>query len=198
MLKRLLDFSVSIIGLICLFPVFIVIIIMIKLDSQGSIFFRQKRVGRFGKIFHIHKFRTMVENTEYKSGLTIGKDSRITRVGFFLRKYKLDELPQLIDVCMGNMSIVGPRPELQEFMDLYPDDIRQKILSVRPGITDYASLEMIDESNILSKYTNPHQAYVDIIMPIKAKYYLRYVENNSIVTDLIIIFKTIFKIIRKK
>ncbi|MGX2975273.1 sugar transferase [Ursidibacter arcticus] len=196
-MKRLFDFIFSGIGLLVLFPLFLVIAIWIKVDSKGEVFFRQVRVGLNGELFRIHKFRTMVVDAEKKGGLTIGKDSRITTAGNFLRKYKLDELPQLIDVFIGKMSLVGPRPEIPEFIDLYPEQDRKKILSVKPGITDKASIEMVDENQILGKYDNPRQAYIDIIMPIKAKYYIDYVNNNTVCNDILIIFKTILKIVKR-
>lgn len=197
MLKRLFDIFFSGLGLIALFPVFIVIAIWIKRDSEGEVFFRQIRVGLNGRLFKIHKFRTMAVNTEKQSGLTIGNDRRITNAGRFLRKYKLDELPQLIDVFVGNMSLVGPRPEIPEFMSLYPEEDRARILSVKPGITDLASIEMVDENEILGKYSNPRQAYIDVIMPMKARYYIDYASNNTVRDDFIIIFKTLLKIVSR-
>lgn len=197
MLKRLFDIFFSGLGLIALFPVFIVIAIWIKRDSEGEVFFRQIRVGLNGRLFKIHKFRTMAVNTEKQSGLTIGNDRRITNAGRFLRKYKLDELPQLIDVFVGNMSLVGPRPEIPEFMSLYPEEDRARILSVKPGITDLASIEMVDENEMLGKYSNPRQAYIDVIMPMKARYYIDYASNNTVRDDFIIIFKTLLKIVSR-
>lgn len=197
MLKRPFDIMMSLIGLIALLPLFIIVAIWIKLDSKGKIFFRQIRVGLNGELFQIHKFRTMVVNSEQKGGLTIGNDMRVTKAGKFLRKYKLDELPQLIDVLIGKMSLVGPRPEIPEFMKLYEENIRNQILSVKPGITDKASIEMVDENEILGKYDDPRQAYIDIIMPIKAKYYVEYAKNHSTITDIKIIFMTIMKIIHR-
>ncbi|MCL1044152.1 sugar transferase [Shewanella electrodiphila] len=197
MLKRSFDFICALCGLLVLFPLFILIAIWIKLDSNGPIFFRQVRVGRFGVPFSIHKFRTMGVNSESVGRLTVGKDSRVTRSGQFLRKAKIDELPQLIDVLIGKMSLVGPRPEVQEFIDFYPDEIKQEVLSVRPGITDLASIEMVDENEILSGYSDHRQAYIDIILPIKQKYYVDYVKGNNIYSDVCIIFKTIFKIIHR-
>lgn len=197
MLKRLFDIVVSGIGLIVLFPLFIVIAVWIKSDSKGEIFFRQTRVGLHGRLFKIHKFRTMTVNSEQKGGLTIGNDMRVTKAGKFLRKYKLDELAQLIDVFIGKMSLVGPRPEIPEFMNLYSEYEYQQILSVKPGITDRASIEMVDENEVLSKYENPRQAYIDIIMPMKAKYYLEYVNNQSFITDVKLIIMTILKIISR-
>ena len=144
MIKRLLDFLLSFIGLMFLSPILVFIAFWIKINSNGPIFFRQERVGLNGKIFKIHKFRSMHINSETQRKLTVGNDSRITTTGKFIRRFKIDELPQLIDVLLGRMSLVGPRPELKEFVDLYPKDIREKILSVRPGITDMASIEMVD------------------------------------------------------
>lgn len=197
MLKRSFDVLVSALGLLVLLPVFFVVAISIKLDSPGPIFFRQVRVGRYGVPFRIHKFRTMNVDVESAGRLTVGADSRITRSGRFLRKYKLDELPQLIDVLFGKMSLVGPRPEVQEFIDCYPGDVRDKVLSVRPGITDYASIEMIDENEILAQYDDARQAYVDVILPMKQTYYLKYVDNHGLLVDTSLILKTLYKILRR-
>ncbi|MDG6470538.1 sugar transferase [Glaesserella parasuis] len=197
MLKRVFDIFFSGLGLVALFPVFVVIAIWIKKDSDGEVFFRQARVGLNGQLFKIHKFRTMAVNTEKQSGLTIGNDKRITNAGKFLRKYKLDELPQLIDVFIGKMSLVGPRPEIPEFMNLYSEYDRRKILSVKPGITDRASIEMVDENEILGKYDNPRQAYIDIIMPMKAKYYIDYANNHNIWSDFVLILRTFLKIVSR-
>ncbi|EHR42090.1 sugar transferase [Alishewanella jeotgali KCTC 22429] len=197
MLKRLFDVLCAALGLAALLPVLVLIAIWIKLDSPGPVFFRQVRVGRFGIPFRIHKFRTMRVNAEQAGRLTVGRDSRITRSGHLLRKTKLDELPQLIDVLIGKMSLVGPRPEVQEFIDCYPDDIKAKVLSVRPGITDRASIEMVDENEILSKYPDPRQAYIDHILPIKQRYYVEYVDNHGVLTDIRIILDTILKIIKR-
>ncbi|MBR2251684.1 MAG: sugar transferase [Neisseriaceae bacterium] len=194
MSKRIFDFLLSLIGLILLSPIFIIIAFWIMADSSGGIFYRQERIGKNGKPFRIHKFRTMVVNADKSGGLTVGKDNRITNSGQVLRRYKLDELPQLIDVLFGKMSLVGPRPEIAEFMNLYPDDMRQKILSVRPGITDWASIHMVDENDLLAKYDNPRQAYIDEIMPQKAQFYVQYVENQSLWEDIKIILATIKKI----
>lgn len=185
-------------GLILLSPFFLLIAIWIKLDSSGEVFFRQTRVGLHGRLFRIHKFRTMGVNAQaIGGGLTVGADKRITKAGQFLRKYKLDELPQLIDVLQGTMSLVGPRPEIPEFMEQYPSNVRDKILSVKPGITDRASIEMVDENEILGRYEDAHQAYIDIIMPLKAKYYLEYVDNHSVSGDIGIILATIRKIVTR-
>ena len=197
MLKRLFDVCCAALGLVALLPVLVLISVWIKLDSPGPVFFRQVRVGRFGIPFRIHKFRTMRVNAEQTGRLTVGHDSRITRSGHLLRKTKIDELPQLIDVLIGKMSLVGPRPEVQEFIDCYPDDIKVKVLSVRPGITDLASIEMVDENEILSKYPDPRQAYIDHILPIKQRYYVKYVDNHAVFTDIMIILGTIQKIIKR-
>ncbi|EPX8607311.1 sugar transferase [Shigella sonnei] len=196
-MKRIFDVIVAGLGLLFLFPVFIIVSMLIVADSKGGVFFRQYRVGRFGKDFRIHKFRTMFIDSEKKGRITVGQDARVTRVGWYLRKYKIDELPQLIDVLSGTMSLVGPRPEVREFIDEYPDDIREKVLSVRPGITDLASIEMVDENEILSSYDDPRRAYIDIILPIKQRFYLDYVANNSVKYDCVIIWKTIIKILSR-
>jgi len=195
MIKRLFDIVVSFLGLILLLPLLFFIALWIKSDSKGPIFFRQQRVGQKGRIFKIHKFRTMKEFSEDQGMLTIGDDNRITQSGQFLRKFKLDELPQLIDVCIGKMSLVGPRPEVEEFIDIYPVDIRDKILSIKPGITDMASIIMANENDILGKYKNPRQAYIRHILPIKQKHNLNYVDNHSICGDIKIIFSTFKRII---
>ena len=197
MLKRLFDLLCAALGLVLLLPVLVLISIWIKLDSPGPVFFRQQRVGRFGIPFRIHKFRTMRVNAEQAGRLTIGSDSRITRSGHFLRKTKLDELPQLIDVLLGRMSIVGPRPEVIEFINCYPEDMREKVLSVRPGITDKASIEMVDENDFLAQYDDPKQAYIDIILPMKQAYYLEYVGQKSLLLDIKLIFLTFKKIVTR-
>jgi lipopolysaccharide/colanic/teichoic acid biosynthesis glycosyltransferase len=197
MLKRSFDLLASTIGLVILIPFVIVIALWIKSDSKGPVFFRQVRVGRFGIPFKIHKFRTMSLNSEALGRLTVGTDVRITSSGHFLRKTKIDELPQLIDVFIGKMSLVGPRPEVQEFIDCYPLEVKNKVLSVRPGITDRASIEMVDENEILSKYPDARQAYIDVILPIKQKFYLEYVETNNLLLDIKIIFSTFYKIIKR-
>ncbi|PWD86182.1 sugar transferase [Ignatzschineria cameli] len=197
MIKRIFDIVCSAMGLIVLAPLLLFIAIWIKKDSKGPIFFRQVRVGLHGEPFRIHKFRSMYTDSEAHGQLTVGNDSRITPSGHFIRKYKLDELAQLIDVFRGKMSLVGPRPEVPKFMDQYSKEDREIILSVRPGITDRASIEMVDENEILSQYEDPSQAYVDIIMPIKAEHYKAYVKNHSLLGDIKIIFQTILKIIKR-
>lgn len=197
-MKRTFDFVASLMGLFILMPLLVVIGVWIKIDSRGPIFFRQVRVGRNGKLFRIHKFRSMRLESENKGKLTVGaNDSRITRSGSFIRKYKIDELPQLIDVLKGDMSLVGPRPEVPEYIAFYPLEIKNRVLSVKPGITDNASILMVDENEILAKYDDPHLGYVTEVLPIKQKMYLEYVKNQSFLGDLKIILKTIWKIVAR-
>jgi lipopolysaccharide/colanic/teichoic acid biosynthesis glycosyltransferase len=189
--KRTFDFFFAAIGLIALLPLFVLLAIAIKMDSRGPVFYRQERVGQFGRIFRIHKFRTMVIEGE-KTGLqiTVGADSRITRVGRLIRKMKFDELAQLLDVVKGDMSLVGPRPEVPRYVACYPNDIRDLVLSVRPGITDKASIEFKDESIILGQSIEPERVYIEKILPIKLSYYVDYVNNNSVGGDIKIILAT--------
>ena len=196
--KRAFDLIFSIIGILILSPVFLIVAIIIKIDSKGPIYFRQDRVGKNNEVFQIHKFRTMEINSESLGKLTIGEDKRITNFGRWLRKNKIDELPQLIDVLYGKMSIVGPRPELKEYVDKYPEDIKKKILSVKPGITDYASISMADESLLLASYKSPQEAYTNNILPKKLGLSTKYVDNNNIFLDLKIIFLTLQKIFLKR
>ncbi|TXH60685.1 MAG: sugar transferase [Thiothrix sp.] len=190
--KRLFDLIFSGLGLFFLSPFFIFIALWIKWDSPGPIFFRQERVGQFGKIFYIHKFRTMIVDAEkYGAQITIGKDSRITKTGFILRQYKLDELPQLIDVFLGKMSLVGPRPEVPKYVNYYPEDVRDIILSVKPGITDQASIEFRNENALLSQALDPEKTYKENILPIKLEYYKNYALKNNIYDDYLIIIKTL-------
>lgn len=193
-LKRGFDFIASTIGFILISPALLIISILIKLTSEGPVLFKQKRVGRYGKKFNILKFRTMVVNAE-KLGkqITVGNDSRITKIGAFLRKYKLDELPQLINVIKGDMSLIGPRPEVPKYVALYNENQR-KVLDVRPGITDYASIEYRDENSILAKVNNPEEYYINVIMPHKIDLNMKYIEKNNVLIDIGIIFKTIFNI----
>lgn len=194
-LKRTFDLIVSLLGIIILSPVFIIVSIAIKLDSKGSILFLQKRVGRYGKEFNIYKFRTMVTDAE-KLGkqITVGKDNRITKVGAFLRKFKIDELPQLFNVLKGDMSLVGPRPEVPKYVSLYNEE-QKKVLDVRPGITDIASLRYKDENDILGKVDNPEEYYINVIMKDKLQLNLEYIEKNNVFFDIYLIIKTIIKCI---
>ena len=173
-------------------PLFFVIAVSIKLDSKGPVFFRQVRVGRKGQLFKIFKFRTM-SNLAEKTGLqiTVSADPRITRVGHLLRKYKLDELAQFLNVLLGHMSVVGPRPEVPKYVEKYPDDLHQKILSMRPGITDKASIEFRNENELLDSSKNPENMYIEEILPIKLKYYSDYIDNHTLLGDIAIIWRTI-------
>lgn len=197
MLKRSFDILGSSLGIVLLFPLLILIAISIKLDSKGSIFFRQERIGIFGKKFQIHKFRTMEIDSENKGlQITAGLDRRITRIGFFLRKYKIDELAQLIDVLNGDMSLVGPRPEVPRYVEYYSPEARAIVQSVRPGITDWASIKFKDENQILAAARDPHLAYINEVMPIKIQYYVDYVQEHSFWGDLRIIFATFLALFR--
>lgn len=191
--KRIFDLVCSTLGLIVLSPVFIFISIRIKSGSDGPIFFKQIRVGEKSKEFEILKFRTMVVDAE-KLGrqITVGNDSRITKIGAFLRKYKLDELPQLINVFKGDMSLVGPRPEVPRYVKLY-DEKQKKVLEVKPGITDLASIRYRDENELLGEAENPDEFYINTIMPDKLALNLEYIGRNNIFLDIYIILKTIIK-----
>lgn len=192
MVKRFFDWIVSSVALVLLVPLFLFLGVLIKLDSCGPIFFRQERVGRGGKIFRIHKFRTMVFDAESRGlQITVGGDLRVTRMGRWLRKYKLDELPQLLDVWFGSMSLVGPRPEVPRYVAFYPTPVREIIFSVRPGITDKASIEFRDENDMLARCADPFSAYVNRILPIKCLYYVDYVKTRSFWGDIAIIFATL-------
>ena len=195
MLKRLFDIICSLTGIIILLPVFIIIALLIVMDSKGGIFYRQVRVGKNNKDFFLLKFRTMQTGSDKKGLLTVGsKDSRVTRMGYYLRKYKLDELPQLFNVLFGSMSLVGPRPEVRKYVDLYNTE-QQKVLLAKPGITDYASIEYANENEILAKATNPEQTYITEIMPHKLSLNLKYIHEQGLITDIKIIFRTIGKIV---
>ena len=194
--KRIFDTIVAGLGLFFLFPVFIVIAVLIKLEDGGSVFFRQERVGQNWKTFKIYKFRTMVEDAEKLGAqVTTGDDPRITRIGRLLRKYKLDELPQLINVVKGEMSLVGPRPEVPKYAKLFKRDY-DEILKVKPGITDFASIEYKDENELLRGISNPEEVYVNEILPEKIKYYKKYIKRISLLTDFILILKTLWRIIK--
>ena len=191
--KRIFDLICSTLGLIVLSPVLIVIAIKIKLGSDGPVFFKQIRIGENNREFEILKFRTMVVDAE-KLGrqITVGNDSRITKIGGFLRKYKLDELPQLINVFKGDMSLVGPRPEVPRYVKLYNEEQR-KVLEVKPGITDLASIRYRDENELLGKAENPDEFYINTIMPDKLALNLEYINKNNVFIDIYIILKTIVK-----
>ena len=173
----------------------IIIAILIKLDSKGPIFFKQVRVTKNGREFKIFKYRTMRVGSDKYSQITVGKDSRITKVGDFLRKYKLDEIPQLINVLVGDMSLVGPRPEVPKYVALYTEEQRE-ILKVRAGITDYASIEFSNENDILANEVDPEKAYIEKIMPRKIELNKKYLSEISVMTDIKIILLTIKKILK--
>lgn len=198
MLKRLFDIVFSIIGLILLSPIMLTLAFLIKREDAGPVFYRGVRVGRYGKPFRIFKFRTMVVNAEKIGGSsTADDDPRITRIGKFIRKHKLDELPQLINVLKGEMSFVGPRPEVSTEVETYSEDER-RILSVRPGITDWASLRFHNEGEILKGSKDPHKTYREKIKPGKIKLALKYVDEQSFLTDLKIIFKTLITLVKTR
>jgi lipopolysaccharide/colanic/teichoic acid biosynthesis glycosyltransferase len=195
-MKRILDVVGSALGLVVLLPVLAVVAVIIKLDSPGPIFFRQERVGWGGRSFRIFKFRSMVVGAARAgTALTVCDDTRITRVGAFLRRSKLDEFPQFINVLAGDMSIVGPRPEVPEFMKFYTPDQRAIILSMRPGITDYAAILFRDESSLLDPNSDPVEVYRHRIMPIKFAYYERYSREIGVLNDLRIILATILLLV---
>ena len=191
MLKRLFDITFSFLLIILLVPLFLIIAVLVKLDSRGPVFFLQTRVGKNNRDFKLFKFRTMYVDADKKGLLTVGhRDSRITRVGYNLRKYKLDELPQLFNVLIGDMSVVGPRPEVRKYVDMY-DERQQKVVSVRPGITDFASIRYVNENELLKNTENPEKLYIDEIMPAKLELNLKYIENRHFFKDLKIILLTV-------
>lgn len=195
MLKRLFDIISSFIGIIILSPFLIIIAIAVVIGSGFPVFYMQTRVGEKEKDFKLFKFRTMRSDSDKKGLLTVGeRDQRITGVGYFLRRFKLDELPQLLNVLFGDMSLVGPRPEVRKYTNLYNEE-QKKVLSIKPGLTDYASIEYISESELLSKSQNPEDTYVKEIMPAKLNLNLKYIKEMGFGTDLKIIFRTIGKII---
>lgn len=187
--KRVFDVVLSLTGLVLLSPLLLAVAVWVKLDSPGPVFFRQERVGRHGVPFRIHKFRTMVHGGQ-GAQITVGADRRITRAGAVLRRAKLDELPQLIDVLKGDMSLVGPRPEVPRYVAMYPAALRDKVLSVRPGITDIASLEYRDESERLALAADPEQEYVNVVLPAKLQLAAQYVDRASLAFDLQLILRT--------
>lgn len=187
----------SFIGLTLFFPIFLVVALLIKLDSKGPIFFKQIRAGQHGKLFSIYKFRSMARSTDKQgSRITSNSDSRISRFGRILRKYKIDELPQLINVLKGEMSLVGPRPEIPEYTAMFSEDYKH-ILQVRPGITDFASIEYRDEASLIKDNQNAERIYLSIILPKKIELYKKYVNEKSIGLDFVIILKTLQAILRK-
>ncbi len=195
MIKRIFDIVFSLTGILILLPFFLLIAALIIADSGFPVFYIQQRVGRNGNDFSLLKFRTMRAGSEKKGLLTIGeKDSRVTGTGYFLRKYKLDELPQLFNVLIGDMSLVGPRPEVRKYVEMYNAE-QKRVLSVKPGITDHASIEYSNENALLEKSDDPERLYVNEIMPAKLKLNLKYLQEQGLLTDLKIILKTIGKIL---
>ncbi len=198
-LKRLFDIATSFLALVLLIPFFLVIAVFVKFESPGSVLFIQRRVGKNGIHFPLMKFRTMHDQQSKKAPLvTSSDDERITKVGKFLRKYKLDELPQLLNVLLGDMSLVGPRPEVQKFVDTYPAALKKIVLSVRPGITDLGTLKFIDEESLLKGVKNREELYINDIIPKKLAYSVEYIESRTNYLDLKIIFKTLAHLIWKQ
>ncbi len=191
-MKRLFDIVCSFFGLVFLSWLFVFVALWVGLSSKGGVFYRQRRVGRCNRDFTIYKFRSMRVNSDRQGFLTIGgRDGRITKAGVFIRKYKLDELPQLFNVLRGDMSFVGPRPEVRKYVELYTEE-QKKVLTVRPGITSLSSIKYRNENEILSRSDNPEQYYIDVIMQDKLAIELDYLEQRSLLTDIKVIFQTIF------
>ena len=189
-MKRFFDILFSAWGLLMLAPVFLILCLIIKAEGKGGCFYVQERIGKNGKPFGLYKFRTMHTGAESEGLLTVGEhDTRITRIGYFLRKYKIDELPQLLNVLKGDMSLVGPRPEVRKYVELYTE-AQRKVLSVRPGITDYASIEYVNENELLSQAEDPDRVYIEKIMPDKIKLNMKYLENYTLKEYFKIIFLT--------
>lgn len=197
MAKRFFDVILSILGLVILFPPHLVISILIKLDSQGPVLFVQDRVGLHNSDFKIYKYRTMFSDSDKLSNLTIGEgDSRVTKIGYYLRKYKIDEFPQLINVLIGNMSLVGPRPEIRKYVNYYSKE-DMEILNIKPGITCNASLKYVNETEILEQSKNPEKFYIEEILPDKIKINKVYMNNSNIFVDFKILFKTFYQLLSK-
>jgi len=198
MSKRILDLTISMIGIIMLSPIFILLAIWIKIDSRGSVFYKQVRVGKDNHDFLLYKFRSMKIGSDKKGLITIGdKDTRITKPGYFIRKYKLDELPQLFNVIKGDMSLVGPRPEVRKYVNLYNTD-QLRVLSVPPGITDLASIKYRNESVLLAQSANPDETYISEILPEKLRLNLEYINKQSFLSDIRLILLTINTIIKER
>jgi lipopolysaccharide/colanic/teichoic acid biosynthesis glycosyltransferase len=196
-MKRLFDILFSLFILLFSLPLGIVLSVLIVLESKGGVFYKQERIGKNGVPFYLLKFRSMRTDADKLGKLTVGmRDPRITKIGYFIRKFKLDEFPQFFNVLKGEMSIVGPRPDVQEYVDLYSEEER-KVLNVRPGITDYASLEYFEESDLLAKSSNPEKTYIEEIMPAKLKLNQKYIASPTLWVDLKIIFLTAKRILMK-
>ena len=196
--KRLFDVLGAAVSLVLLAPLMVLVAVAVRLDSPGPVLFRQERVGRHGRPFRIHKFRTMqVDATGRGPLLTASGDPRVTRVGAALRRHRLDELPQLIDVLKGDMSLVGPRPEVPRYVALYPPDLRERVLAVRPGITDPSSLDFLDEGELLARAADPEREYVDVILPRKLRRAADYADRATLATDLRVIGRTLGLLVRR-
>ncbi len=194
-MKRVFDIVFSFFAIVLLLPFYLVIALLIVLDSKGGVFYKQTRVGKGNIDFGLFKFRTMRKDAHKQGLLTVGgRDARITKVGYFLRKYKLDELPQFINIFFGDMSFVGPRPEVRKYVDMYNTQ-QLHVLDVKPGLTDYASIEYMDENDLLAQSDEPEKTYIEEIMPAKLEYNMRYIQDQGMITDLKIIFRTLSKII---
>jgi lipopolysaccharide/colanic/teichoic acid biosynthesis glycosyltransferase len=192
MSKRLFDLVSALLGLLVFGLPMLAVAVWIRLDSPGPVFFRQERVGRHGKVFRIHKFRTMTVHAEQRGlQLTVGADARITRVGRVLRSNRLDELPQFFDVLAGDMSLVGPRPDVPRYVDRWPPELRARVLAVRPGITDPASLKFRDEATLLAQAADPEREYTDVILPRKLALAADYADHASLWTDLAVIGRSV-------
>ena len=189
-MKRVLDILCSLFVLLLLLPMWVVVALLIVLESRGGVFYVQKRVGKDNRDFSLYKFRTMRPDADSKGLLTVGaRDSRITRVGYFLRKYKIDEFPQLLNIIKGDMSIVGPRPEVRKYVNLYTPE-QMRVLSVRPGLTDYASIRYVNENEVLAASDDPERTYIEKVMPAKLALNLQYIDNRSLKEDFKLIFQT--------
>lgn len=195
-MKRIFDILTSAIVLLVLLPVWLIIALLIAVESPGGVFYKQVRVGKGNRDFYLYKFRTMRVGSDKKGLLTVGeRDNRITRIGYFLRKFKIDEFPQLLNIIKGDMSIVGPRPEVRKYVDLYTPE-QMKVLTVRPGLTDYASIKYVNENEVLAASDNPEQTYIDEVMPAKLELNLQYIANQSLLEDIRLIFKTFMAIFK--
>ncbi|MBP7357080.1 MAG: sugar transferase [Cloacibacterium sp.] len=195
-MKRLFDLFFSAIGIIVLSPIYLIISLLIIFDSKGGVLYKQERIGKNSVPFNVLKFRTMVPDAFAKGALTVGsRDPRVTNIGYYLRKYKLDELPQLFNVFFGDMSFVGPRPEVRKYTDLYNND-QKKVLSVKPGITDYASIKYRNENDLLAASKNPEKLYIEEIMPKKLELNMKYINDNNIFKDIKIIIDTFYTIVK--
>jgi lipopolysaccharide/colanic/teichoic acid biosynthesis glycosyltransferase len=193
----MVDVVLAVAAIVLLSPLLAVIAIVVKVDSAGPALFRQERVGRGGRVFRIHKFRTMVVDAERRGLLlTVGEDRRITRVGRFLRRHRLDELPQLIDIVKGDMSFVGPRPELPRYVATYPPHLRERALALKPGLTDPASLANLDESERLARAADAEREYIDVLLPAKLELSLAYAQRASVMSDLGVLARTLGRLLR--